>query len=315
MISGSVPTHGPGSADASAKAPAAGRTVPAQSFERILGERTETQLLVAARKVPAFQGSAQGTAGAPGAPAQNEGLSGSDVVVRAGSIVPDHVFRFGALGLLHTRELADGGAPDSSAEGARPDAKPTSGSDLAPVGFHGAIAPAAVSNVEGLSEHDTSVPETFQDRGTVAPPGLSPGCPDLPLPSSVSGTVAGEPMEAVPSQLPGFLSGPEVPQLRPDIAGDGLPHHAGETKPAPTNRRALLFSSATQTTPGVSASLDSAEAPTVTIRIADAAEGDASLLRQVHQLLARYGLVAGKIVVGGRIVHSDEQKEGDAPWL
>ncbi|KPF77588.1 hypothetical protein IP83_19385 [Novosphingobium sp. AAP93] len=131
----------------------------------------------------------------------------------------------------------------------------------------------------------------------------------------MSGIVDGELMDAVPAPLPGFLARPEVPQLLPDLAGNDLPHHGIETKPAPANKRALLFLSATQTKLGVAASLDSAEAPTVTIRIAGSAEGDASLLRQVHQLLARYGLVAGKIVVGGRIVHSDEQKEGDAPWL
>ncbi|KUR69897.1 hypothetical protein AQZ52_17495 [Novosphingobium fuchskuhlense] len=63
----------------------------------------------------------------------------------------------------------------------------------------------------------------------------------------------------------------------------------------------------------VAASMDQTEVVNVTIRIPQVDQGDAQMLAQVKQVLARYGMVAGKIIIGGRQAPSDEQR-GDDQW-
>ncbi|WP_156425036.1 hypothetical protein [Novosphingobium fuchskuhlense] len=80
-----------------------------------------------------------------------------------------------------------------------------------------------------------------------------------------------------------------------------------------TGRRFSIANPNAASMVAVAASMDQTEVVNVTIRIPQVDQGDAQMLAQVKQVLARYGMVAGKIIIGGRQAPSDEQR-GDDQW-
>lgn len=283
--------------------------IAAPRFEQVLQVRTEGQQPVATNRALDPAGSV-----VPAAPVSEMVQPAAVAVVRHGAIVPDRVFRFDALGLLHVRELAAREALQDGGTTTQTSADCPATRDLRLVGEEGAVLPP-----------DLAVSCAWPDQDDAA--GLAPG--------SGAGSVPG--INAAFLDWDGLAglaeaSGKGAMQLLLEIGptGKGLPEvmplFARESAGTPQSRSAGArseitrpFRFATQSgsaTPlDITVMLEGGEVASVAIGIPAAGDEDASLVAQVRQLLARYGLVAGKIVIAGRTVSSEEQPRGEEPWL
>lgn len=310
MIPASMPPKGHSqpperNADMAARS---GDASTAPRFEQVLQVRAEAQHSASATGPFNRAGSASPTALVPEA-----AQLAANSAVRPGAIVPARVFRFDALGLLHVRELAALHEPQSggSKAGVLSDRVAGHGPWLAgkedvvlPPGAAGSFVPQCDDNAAEF------VPVSVVDFLAAFNAGLSVGkgvavFAELPHVGAVDVL-----LELVPTSL-GVHGAKQVPA---QTSGGRGPSRGAATGSGMTPAGLRATSNSSAHFVDVTVLLAGADAASVAIEMSASGGDDASLVAQVRQLLARYGIVAGKIVIAGRTAWSEGQSGGEEPW-
>lgn len=299
------------SADASAKAPiaTADHFDPTRSIGQVRQDSIGSQCASTAEQAPALEYSGEVGGDMPFLPASKGGQVATGVADQAKSIVPPRVFRFEALGLLHTRELAVCPALTTSSAAETVPLVQSSHARSVPVGTDTfSVADASLWGGNLGYEEGSRQTQRLEAREVLSD--LSTELRSLSRQTSVS---ANSPWESMGSALARLQPSPVGTRLQPlpEPPSGILRSHARAARPIAANRSTQPFLTGARTYQSVSVTIDTAQAPSVAIGIVGSAESDASLVSQVRQLLARYGLVASKIMVAGREVQSDEQMRGE----
>lgn len=314
---GTVPAGLPWAASADANTRARIATAdnfdPLRSVGQICQDSTGSQCASTAEQAPAVEDSGEVGGVVPLSPASNGGQLVPGLSDLAKSIVPAYVFRFEALGLLHTRELAACPALTISSAVETVPLVQTSHARSAPAGKDEFSVADASPRVGNLGYEEGSRQAQRLEAAEVLSD-LSTELRSLSRQTSVSANSTWESMGSVLARLQPSPVGTRLQPL-PEPPSGILRSHARAARPIAANRSTQPFLTGARTYQSVSVTIDTAQAPSVAIGIVGSAESDGSLVSQVRQLLARYGLVASKIVVAGREAQSDEQMRGEDIWL